>query len=69
MSNYDVRNPKLIKLWIGTVHGQQSVRADFSNDRHYEVVIHRPGHAEHVSDALFRMAEIIATDPHLKYGQ
>jgi hypothetical protein len=59
--------PKLTKLWTAerVETGEQTIRADFSNDRHYEVVILHPGDAEQVARAMFDMASMIARDPHL----
>ena len=59
--------PKLTKLWtdkrVGT--GEQTIRADFSNDMHYEVVIIHPANAEQVSRAMFDMANMIGRYPRL----
>lgn len=60
---------KLTKLWTdkraGT--GEQTIRADFSNDRHYEVVIGNPGNTDQVARAMFNMAHMIGTDPLLTH--
>ena len=59
--------PKLTKLWINEskVDGECSIRADFSNDRHYMAVIRRPCEPEQIANALVDMAHMIATDPSL----
>ena len=58
---------KLKNLWIservGT--GEKTIRADFDNDRHYEVVIQHPTGAMQVAYALDNMAHMIAHDPNL----
>jgi len=64
--------PKLTKLWIGqqgdAVTGKQTIRADFSNDRHYEVVISHPANAEQVARALLQMSSMIRLDPLLTHN-
>jgi hypothetical protein len=61
-------SPDISKLWLdvraGT--GERKVRADFTNDRHYEVVIDQPGHAEQIAYALFQLGHAIATDTNLR---
>ena len=58
---------KLTRIWtdirVGT--GEQTIRADFGNDMHYEVVICRPGGAEQVARAMFDMATMIDRDTRL----
>lgn len=59
--------PKLTNLFIGrrgdAATGEQTIRADFSNDRHYEVVIRHPANAEQVAKAMLEMAHMIGRDP------
>lgn len=62
--------PKLTKLWIGerVDTEEHTIRADFSNDRHYEVTIRRPADSSMVARALFDLSIMIRKDPHLRLG-
>jgi hypothetical protein len=64
--------PKLTKLWTdrraGEWGSEQTLRADFSNDRHYEAVIRLPCEAQQIAEAMIGMANMIARDPHLTHN-
>ena len=62
--------PKLTKLFTGIREstGEQTIRADFSNDRHYRVVISNPANSEQVAQAMMKMANMIGTDPYLTHA-
>jgi hypothetical protein len=57
---------ELSKIWLDDYNGRKSFRADFSNDRHFEVVIGWPHEAGQVAAALLGLASMIGRDPHLK---
>lgn len=63
-------SPKLTKLWIAEyIDGEREIRAAFSNERRYAVVIARPGNADNVAEAMLQLAHTIRTDPELKPKQ
>lgn len=59
--------PQLEKIWQGEgLHEMKSIRLDWSNDRHHEVVIRGRGNVDEVVDALLSLARMIGEDPKLK---
>lgn len=59
--------PRLERIWQGEGPlKMKSIRLDWSNDRHHEVVIQGNGTVDDVRDALLSLAQLIGKDPHLK---
>lgn len=56
---------EITKIWLEEFEGEQAFRADFSNGRHYRVVIQRPGNSGQVAQSLLDLASLIGRDPHL----
>ncbi len=54
---------EMTKIWLEEFEGEQALRADFSNDRHYRVAIQFPGLADQVAQALLSLASLIGRDP------
>lgn len=54
---------EITKIWLEEIDGEKAFRADFSNDRHYRVAIHRPGNADSIAQALLGLASMIGRDP------
>ena len=59
---------ELTKIWLENSLNETAFRADFSNDRHYRVVIHFPGNPDQVSQALLELARLIGRDPLLTHN-
>lgn len=56
---------KLTNLFLHQPKGTTSLlelRADFSNDRHFAVVVQHPGDPDAVRDALLAMASLIGRE-------
>lgn len=59
--------PRLEKIWQGEGPlGMKSIRLDWSNDRHHEIVIQGRGNVGDVVDALLSLARLIGKDPNLQ---
>lgn len=59
--------PRLENIWQGVGPlNMKSIRLDWSNDRHHEVVIQGRGEVDDVADALRYLAALIDNDPHLR---
>ena len=56
---------EITKIWLEQTDEETAFRADFSNDRHYRVVIPRPWRADQIAQALLDLASMIGRDPHL----
>lgn len=54
---------EMTNIWLEKFDGGQAFRADFSNDRHYRVVISHPGRADQVAQALLDLSTMIGRDP------
>jgi hypothetical protein len=59
-------SPKLEKLWMSKFDGKKTLRLDWDNDRHHEVVIEAHASADEVRSALLQMAVMIDNDIHLR---
>lgn len=57
--------PTVTKFWLDESLGEKALRADFSNDRHYLVVIQRPHGNEQLAQAMIELALNIRRDKHL----
>jgi len=58
---------RLEKLWQGEGFNKMpSIRLDWSNDRHHEIVIQGRGNVDDVVDALLSLARLIGNDPNLR---
>ena len=57
--------PTLDKIWLDEFDGEKALRADFSNDRHWRVVIRRPHGNEQLAQALIDLARNIRRDHNL----
>ncbi len=58
---------KLERVWLGDgPGGTKSIRLDWDNDRHHEVVIGPVCDADAVREALLQMAHLVGRDPHLR---
>jgi hypothetical protein len=58
--------PKLEKIWLGEVKGQKTIRLDWDNDRHHEVMISGQADVGRTVEALLSLARLIGKDPHLR---
>lgn len=59
--------PQLEKIWQGEgFNKMKSIRLDWSNDRHHEIVIQGRGNVADVVDALLSLVRLIDNDPNLK---
>jgi hypothetical protein len=57
--------PKLEKIYMGEVCGQKTIRLDWDNNRHHEVMISGQADVDRTVDALMLLARLIGNDPHL----
>ena len=58
---------KLEKIWMGeTADGRKTIRIDWSNDRHHEVVIRGFANVDNAKEALLSMASLIGRDRNLR---
>lgn len=53
----------ITKIWLEQSQEETALRADFSNDRHYRVVIQNPGRSDQIATALLELASMIGRDP------
>ena len=59
--------PHLEKIWQGEGPlKMKSIRLDWSNDRHHEVVIQGKGTVDDVRNALLSLAHLVGNDPNLR---
>lgn len=59
--------PHLEKIWQGEGPDKMpSIRLDWSNDRHHEIVIQGWTYVDNVVEALLSLARLIDNDPNLK---
>lgn len=58
--------PKLERLWMGEVKGQKTIRLDWDNDRHHEVMISGRADVDRTVEALLQLARLIGNDKHLR---
>lgn len=59
--------PHLEKIWQGAGPNKMpSIRLDWSNDRHHEIVIQGWTCVDDVADALISLAHLIKNDPNLR---
>lgn len=58
--------PLLEKIWQGEGPDKMpTIRLDWSNDRHHEIVIHGRGNVVNVFEALISLARLVGKDPNL----
>lgn len=61
----EMANPEITSIWLEQSTEETAFRVDFSNDRHYRVVIPRPGRSYQVAQALLDLASLIGRDRNL----
>ena len=60
-------NPHLRKIWQGKgPNNSKTIRLDWSNERHHEVIIEGAGDVDDVRDALYQLAHLVFNDPNLR---
>lgn len=66
MTASNMKQPRMASIRLVEFGCEKAIQVDFSNDRHYQVVINPPHANEQAGDALMTLAFAIKRDPHLR---
>lgn len=69
MTASNMTQPRMASIRLVEFGCEKAIQVDFSNDRHYQVVINPPHGNEQAGDALMTLAFAIKRDPHQNQAQ